>query len=188
MNFFVNNIGLILFVLLVIILISWAISTYNRLIHAREFVRNSMGQISAQIESRWDALQNMIEGTKQYAEYEAKTLESITEQRASLGQNTNVTEVNQDEQLFNQALGRLFAIAESYPDLKASQVYQETLQNVDRYENQVRQSRMIYNDTVTKYNRIIQSVPTNVIATMFNFRQENYFENTDTKIDMPSWS
>ncbi|WP_067843078.1 LemA family protein [Amphibacillus sediminis] len=188
MNFFMNNIGFILFTLLIVVLVFWAMSTYNQLISAREFVRNSMGQIAAQLESRWDALQNMIEGTKQYAEYEAKTLESITEQRTALGQNAAVAEVNKDDELFGQAMGRLLAIAESYPDLKASQVYQETLKNVDRYEQQVRQSRMIYNDTVTKYNRIIQSVPSNIIASLFRFTTEAYFENTTSKTDMPSWS
>ncbi|SEO44027.1 LemA protein [Amphibacillus marinus] len=188
MGFLTSNIGLILFVVLAVVIVLWAISTYNQLISAREFVRNSMGQIAAQIESRWDALQNMIEGTKQYAEYEAKTLESITEQRTSLGQTAAVAEVAKDDELFNQAMGRLLAIAESYPDLKASSVYQETLKNVDRYEQQVRQSRMIFNDTVTKYNRVIQSVPSNIIASLFNFTTEAYFENTATKTDMPSWS
>lgn|SRR5690625_601158 len=181
-------IGLIIVIVIVVVIIVWIISTYNRLISAREFVRNAMGQIAAQIESRWDALQNMIEGTKQYAEYEAETLESITEQRASLGRDVAVDEVNKDDQLFNQAMGRLFAVAESYPDLKASQLYQETMENVNRYEQQVRQSRMIYNDTVTKYNRIIQSIPSNIIASMFNFTQKDYFENTESKTDMPGWS
>src|SRR5690625_1990234 len=191
MNFFIANAGLISLIVLavvILIIVFWIISTYNRLISAREFVRNSMGQISAQIESRWDALQNMIEGTKQYTEYEAETLESITEQRSSLGKDVAVEQVNQDDQLFNQAIGRLFAVAESYPELKASQLYQETMQNVDRYEQQVRQSRMIYNDTVTKYNRLIQSIPSNIIASMFNFTQKDYFENTESKTDMPGWS
>jgi len=188
MNFLMDHIGVILLILLIVIVLFWTITTYNELIRLRELVRNAMGQISTQIESRWDALQNMIEGTKQYAEYEVKTLESLTEQRASLGENAAVADVNKDDQLFNQAMGQLFAIAESYPDLKASQVYQETLKSVDRYEQQVRQSRMIYNDTVTKYNRIIQSVPSNIIASIFKFTQESYFESSDTKKEMPSWS
>lgn len=182
--------GLIIFgiiVLIVILLIGWAISTYNNLIRTRELVRNAMGQISAQLESRWDALKNMIDGTKQYAEYETKTLTAITEQRASLGQSAAVSDVNEDDRLFNQAMGKLFAIAESYPELKASQVYQDTLKSVDKYEQQVRQSRMIYNDTVTKYNRIIQSVPSNLIANLFHFSKEAYFEASATKTDMPSW-
>lgn len=166
----------------------WVISTYNSLIKSREFVRNSMGQISAQIESRWDALKNMIEGTKQYAEYEGKTLEEITEKRASLGRDASVADVENDNSLFGQAMGKLFAIAENYPDLKASQLYQETMKNVDKYEQQVRQSRMIYNDTVTKYNRIIQSVPSNIVAGLFNFSVEKYFESSQEKSEMPSWS
>lgn len=178
----------IVFGIIALIIIGWVVSSYNKLIRSREFVRNSMGQISAQIESRWDALKNMIDGTQKYADYESKVLREITEQRASLGRNANVADVNKDDALFGQAMGRLFAVAENYPDLKASSVYQETLKNVDKYEQQVRQSRMIYNDTVTKYNRIVQSVPTNVIAGMFNFGLENYFESSQEKSEMPSWS
>jgi len=169
-------------------LVAWVISTYNQLIRDREFVRNAMGQIAAQIESRWDAIRNMIEGTKKYADYEAGLLEKITAQRASLGREASVADVEKDNQLFGQAMGRLLAVAEAYPDLKASQVYQETLKNVDKYEQQVRQSRMIFNDTVTKYNRVIQSVPSNIIAGMFNFTQEKYFASSEDKAEMPSWS
>ncbi|MCZ0704427.1 LemA protein [Natronobacillus azotifigens] len=175
-------------IVIIVLLIGWVISTYNNLIRARELVRNAMGQISTQVESRWDALKNMIEGTKQYAEYEAKTLADITEQRSTLGQGAAVSDVNEDDRLFNQAMGKLFAVAESYPELKASQVYQDTLKNVDKYEQQVRQSRMIFNDTVTKYNRIIQTVPSNIIANLFHFTTETYFENSSNKTDMPSWS
>lgn len=179
---------LLVIIVLAVILIGWGISTYNQLIRSRELVRNAMGQISAQIESRWDALKSMIDGTKQYAEYEAKTLTAVTEQRASLGQGAAVSDVNEDDRLFNQSMGKLFAVAENYPELKASQLYQDSLKNIDKYEQQVRQSRMIFNDTVTKYNRTIQSVPSNIIAGMFHFTVEAYFENSSNKTDMPSWS
>ncbi|PXW87337.1 LemA protein [Streptohalobacillus salinus] len=174
-------------VLVIIILIGWVISTYNRLVSTRELVENAMGQISTQIESRWDALKSMIDGTKRYEKHEAEVLEGITEKRSQIGKGAEVSDVNQDDQLFNQALGRLIAVAENYPDLKASTVYQDTLRNIDKYENQVRQSRMIYNDTVTKYNRIIQMVPSNIIAGMFNFTKRDYFEGTQEKTEMPSW-
>jgi LemA protein len=169
-------------------IVLWVISTYNTLIRQREFVRNAMGQIAAQIESRWDAIKNMIEGTKQYATYEAGVLEKITAQRSSLGRQASVADVEKDNTLFGQAMTQLLAVGESYPDLKASQVYQDTLKNVDKYEQQVRQSRMIYNDTVTKYNRVIQSVPSNIIAGIFHFQIEKYFESTSEKAEMPSWS
>ncbi|MCR6544883.1 LemA family protein [Dehalobacterium formicoaceticum] len=179
---FVIGIGILLVVL------AWVITTYNSLIKDREFVRNSMGQISAQIESRWEAIRNMIEGTKQYADYEAKVLEEITEKRTKLGREASVIDVEKDNGLFGQALNQLYAVAENYPDLKASKVYQDTLMNVDKYEQQVRHSRMIFNDTVTKYNRRVQSVPSNIIAGLFNFPVERYFENTPEKADMPGWS
>lgn len=176
------------FIVLAAVIGGWVIGTYNKLIREREFVRNAMGQIAAQIESRWDAIKNMIEGTKKYTDYEASLLEKITAQRASLGRDASVSDVEKDNKLFGQAMNQLFAVAENYPDLKASQIYQETLKNVDKYEQQVRQSRMIFNDTVTKLNRLIQSVPSNIIAGLFNFQQEKYFESTAEKADMPSWS
>jgi LemA protein len=181
-------IGFIIVLIVLALIALWVIKAYNDLIKSREFVRNAMSQISAQIESRWDALKSMIEGTKQYAEYEAKTLENITEKRTSLNSQSTVSEVEQDDSLFDQALGRIFAVAENYPDLKASNLYRDTISNIDKYEQQVRQSRMIYNDSVTKYNRLIQSVPTNIIAGIFNFNSERYFEGTAEKTEMPSWS
>lgn len=173
---------------LAVLLVLWGIGAYNRLVREREFVRNSMAQIAAQVESRWDAIKNMIEGTKQYSDYESKTLESITESRASLGRDASVADIEKDDALFAKAMNQLYAVAENYPDLKAAGVYQDTLAQVDKYEQQVRQSRMVYNDTVTKYNRTIQTVPTNIIAGIFQFVQEAYFESSAEKADMPSWN
>ena len=179
---------LIVLLVVAVVIIAWVMSTYNQFIKQREFVRNAMGQISAQIESRWDAIKNMIDGTKKYTDYEAKVLEGITAQRSRLGREASVSDVETDNKLFGQAMNQLFAVAENYPDLKASQLYQETMKNVDKYEQQVRQSRMIFNDTVTKYNRTVQSVPSNIIAGIFNFQIEKYFQNSAEKSDMPSWS
>lgn len=179
---------LLIIAVVAVALIGFLITMYNRLVREREFVRNSMAQIAAQIESRWDAIKNMIDGTKQYTDYEAKVLNEITEKRAPLTRTSSVQEVEKDNALFGQALNQLYAVAENYPDLKASNLYQETLTQVDKYEQQVRQSRMIYNDTVTKYNRTIQSVPTNIVAGMFNFTQEAYFESSAEKAAMPGWN
>lgn len=179
---------LIVVAVLAVVLIGWGVSMYNRLVREREFVRNSMAQIAAQIESRWDAIKNMIDGTKQYTDYEAKVLNDITEKRTPLNRNASVADVEKDNALFGQALNQLYAVAENYPDLKASQLYQNTLNQVDKYEQQVRQSRMVYNDTVTKYNRTIQTVPTNIVAGMFQFVQEAYFESSAEKASMPGWN
>ncbi len=168
-------------------LVLWAVGGYNSLVSSREMVRNAMGQIAAQVESRWDAVQNLIDAAKQYASFEAGTLEEITRQRAALGTAPTVGQVEKDDSLFSSALSRLVALAENYPQLRTSEVYQNAMTAVDKYENNVRQSRMLYNDSVTRYNRTIQQVPTNILAGMFGFAQEGYFQNTAEKAQVPSW-
>jgi len=92
------------------------------------------------------------------------------------------------EAQLNSVLGRLIAISENYPDLKASEVYQSTMQSINKYEEHVRSSRMIYNDVVTKFNRQIKLFPSSIIAKIFNFTKREYFQGTDTKQEMPKWN
>lgn len=178
---------MIYFLIPIVLIAIWAIGAYNGFVNLKERVFNSRAQIATQIESRWDALKSLIQATKQYAKHEAEVLENVTQSRASIGQNSSVSELEENATQFNNVLGRLIAVAESYPDLKASSVYESTMNSVDKYENQVRQSRMIYNDTVTMYNRRTKTFPSNIIAGMFNFTPEAYFEVTESKTDMPSW-
>lgn len=178
------------FIILIVILVVigfWVMSTYNSLITLRERVDNAKAQIATQIESRWDALKSLIEATKQYSKHEAEVLESVTEKRASIGQNSSISQIENAEQQFNNVLGRLIAVSESYPDLKASSVYQTTMDSVNKYEDNVRSSRMIYNDIVTRFNRAIKMFPGSIIAGIFKFEARDYFQGTDTKQDMPSW-
>lgn len=172
---------------LVIAIGAWGLTTYNRLVGLREMARNAIGQIAAQVESRWDALGNLIQATKQYAAHEAETLEKVTANRSHVGAGARVKDVEAAESEFQGVLGRLIAVAEAYPELKASALYQQTMDSVNAYENNVRHSRMIYNDTVTKLNRAVQSVPTNVIAGIGGFTEMPYFEAAAGKTDMPSW-
>lgn len=181
-------IALSVVLIIAVLLVVWGISVYNRLVREREFVRNAMGQIAAQIESRWDALKSLIEATRQYAGHEADTFKSITEARSRVTDQSSVADVEQDNTLFGRAMANINAVAEAYPDLKASAVYQQSMGAVDKYEQQVRQSRMVYNDTVTKYNRTIQQVPSNIIAGLFHFTQERYFESSPEKAETPSWN
>lgn len=172
----------------VVILLIWGIITYNKFIRFQENISNAMSQISAQIESRWDALSNLITATKNYQTYESKTLTKIIEDRSSVSRDASVKDVDQDDRQFNNALGVISALAEQYPDLKASNVYLQTMTSVDKYENQVRESRMIYNDTVTRFNRTIKTFPNSLLANPFGFKEHNYFENTKSKQEMPQWS
>lgn len=165
----------------------WGVGIYNSLITLRERVENAKAQIAAQIESRWDTIKSLIDATKQYSRHEAETLEGVTEKRASVGSTSTINEMENANREFNSVLGRLMAVSENYPDLKASNVYQSTMNSINRFEENVRSSRMIYNDVVTRYNRQTRIFPSSIIAGIFNFEQKNYFEATEEKQEMPSW-
>ncbi len=172
---------------LLVILAVYAINVYNSLVSQREFVRNSMANIAAQIESRWDAIKNLIDATKTYSDYEADILKDITKNRSSISKNSTAGDVEKDDQLFGKALTNINAVAENYPDLKSSQLYIKTMDSVNEYENKVRMSRMVYNDTVTKLNRMILQFPNSIFAGLFGFHEEEYFKQTEAKSEMPSW-
>lgn len=168
-------------------LILFFISTNNKLVRSREAVKNAMGQIATNIESRWDALSSLISATKQYSEREAETLMDITRARSGITPAASPEDVAKDDELFSRALQGLNVVVENYPELKASGLYQSAMESIDKYENNVRMSRQIFNDTVTMYNRQLKVFPTNIIAGMLGFTEEEYFTATETKVDMPSW-
>jgi LemA protein len=177
-------IGLIAVIVLIVL---WLVSVYNKLVSAREFVRNSMGNIAAQIESRWDAVKSLIDAAKKYSSHEAETLTGITAMRGKVDRSSGAAEVEKDDNLFEQALRQIDVVVENYPDLKADGVYVQAMEGIDKYENNVRQSRMVYNDTVTRLNRMVQQFPSSIVAGMFGFKQEAYFESSSGKADMPQW-
>ena len=172
----------------VIVLIAlWVVSTYNKLVSSREFVRNSMGNIAAQIESRWDAVKSLIDAAKKYSAHEAETLTNITAMRGKVDRSSDAEQVVKDDNLFAEAMRLIDVVVDNYPNLKADGVYIQAMLGIDKYENNVRQSRMVYNDTVTKLNRQVQQFPTSIVAGMFGFRQETFFESSSAKADMPQW-
>lgn len=181
---------IMVFIILIVLVVGiglWVISTYNSLVTVRERVDNAKAQIATQIESRWDALKSLIDATKQYSKHEAEVLEGVTEKRASIGRNSTIEQMEDADSQFNNVLGRLIAVSESYPDLKASQVYQSTMGSINKYEDNVRNARMIYNDVVTRFNRMLKVFPSSIVAGIFNFEARDYFQGTETKQDMPSW-
>lgn len=179
--------GFIILLVLIVGIGFWIGSTYNRLVTLRERVDNGKAQIATQIESRWDAVRSLIEATKQYSKHEAEVLESVTEKRASIGRDSSIQEMENAERELNSVLGRLIAVSENYPDLKASRVYENTMNSINKFEDNVRNARMIYNDVVTRFNRAIKVFPASLIAGLFKFEEREYFEGTDTKQEMPSW-
>lgn len=181
-----GTIGIIILIAVLAILVLWFISTQRRLVVLDENINNAMSQIGVQLTSRWDALVALLDLTKGYAEHEYKTISDTIRQRTTINGKSTAADVNKQENMFADALGRLIAVAESYPDLKANQNYITTMNSVNQYENMVRGSRLIYNDSVTKLNRAIRMFPTSVVAGMLGFSMRDYLEADETKTDMPS--
>jgi len=165
----------------------YGIFVYNSFVTLRERVYNGKAQIAAQIESRWDAVTNLISATKQYEAHEAGVLENITAQRSSIGRDSSMMDIEENDAQLNNIVGRLIAISEAYPELKASEVYKSTMESVNKFEDNVRHSRMIYNDVVTQFNRKLRQFPTNFIGSIFKFEAQPYFEQTEQKEEMPTW-
>lgn len=176
--------GIIL--LLILIIVIWFISSQRKLAVMDENINNAMSQIGVQMSSRWDALTALLDLTKGYAEHEYKTLSETIKARRSITADSTAKDVAKQENVITEALGKIMAVAESYPDLKANQNYIKTMDSVNDYENKVRQSRLIYNDSVTKLNRQIRMFPTSIIAGMLGFYKRDYLETESEKASMPS--
>ena len=165
----------------VVLLGLWLMASYNNLIRLREMVKNAMGQIAANVESRWDALKSLIDATKKYSAHEA---EKVVQARGGVNSSSSVKDIEADDNMFTQALSRLAVVVESYPELKANTLYLNTMDKIDSYEQDVKNSRMIYNDTVTRFNRAMLVFPVVLISRMSEYE---YFQHTESKSNPPSW-
>lgn len=181
------NLAIILIVVIALVVI-FSIGTYNSLVKSDEMVSNAMSQIAAQVESRWDALRNLIDATKHYSNFEIEAFEKITQNRSSLNKSANPSDIEKDDKAFAGAIRGFYAVAENYPDLKSSSLYENTMNSINKYEDNVRHSRMIYNDTVTKFNRSIKTFPQNLFAGMLGFSEKEYFKEDNSKKDIPRFS
>lgn len=177
---------MIIGIILIVVVVLWFVSTQRKLVAMDENINNAMGQIGVQLSSRWDALTALLDLTKGYAEHEYKTLSDTIKMRAGITSKSSAADVNKQENIITEAMGRIMAVAESYPDLKANANYIKTMDNVNEYEKMVRQSRLIYNDSVTKLNRAIRMFPTSIAAGMLHITSRDYLEAAEGKADMPS--
>jgi LemA protein len=168
----VSLVGLVI----VLGLILWLVGAYNGLVRERNEVRNSWAQIDVQLKRRHDLIPNLVETVKGYAGHEKSTLESVVQARAQAVSAQGVTDRARAESGLSGALGRLMLVVEQYPDLKANQNFLALQEELTSTENKIGFARQYYNDSVMKYNTRIQSVPTNIVAGMFSFRQEPFFE------------
>ena len=165
----------------------WFMSTQRRLVVLDENINNAMSQIGVQLSSRFDALTALLDLTKGYAKHESETLiETIKSRRSVITAKSTPDDVLRQEGVISEALGRIAMVSEQYPELKADKNYLKTMDAVQTFENMVRTSRLIYNDSVTKLNREIRMFPVSMIAGMMGFKHRDYLEEQPAMADMPS--
>jgi LemA protein len=152
---------------------------YNRFVRLRNRVDNAWAQIEVQLKRRWDLIPNLVETVKGYAAHERETFQNVTEARAAAQQAQTPADAAQAEGLLSQALGRLFAVAEAYPELQADENFRQLQSEVAETENRIAVSRQVYNDTVLTYNNAVQTVPGAFIAGPFGFSTREFFDVED---------
>ncbi|HOE95088.1 MAG TPA: LemA family protein [Candidatus Sumerlaeota bacterium] len=164
---------------LVLLVILWFIATYNGLVRLRNQVKEAWAQIDVQLKRRHDLIPNLVETVKGYAGHERQTLEEVMRARAAAVSAHGVGEQAQAESQLSGALGRLLMVVEQYPDLKANQNFLALQEELTSTENKIGFSRQFYNEQVMQYNTRIQQIPANLVAGMFQFREEAFFELED---------
>ncbi len=149
---------------------------YNRLVRLRNTVSSSWSDIGVLLKKRYDLVDNLVETVKGYAAHERATLTGVTEARARAAHAATPAELSRAEGAFHRSLGALFAVAESYPDLKASAGFIELQRQVRDLEDQVEHARRYYNAVVRDYNTLAESFPSNLVAASFGFARSEFFE------------
>jgi len=169
------QIGIIILVIIVVI-IAWLIAVYNGLIKSRNRVDEAWSDIDVQLKRRYDLIPNLVETVKAYAKHESETFQKVTEARAQAMQAKGIEEKGKAENFLSETLKSLFAVAENYPDLKASQNFLQLQDELTDTENKVQASRRFYNGNVRDFNTQIQIFPTNLVAGILGFKKYEFFQ------------
>jgi LemA protein len=162
--------GIVVLVLLV------GVVSYNRFVSQRQQIRDAFANIDTELRRRYDLIPNLVESVRGYASHERATFENVTKARTAAIEAQGPAQQAQAENMLTQALRGLFAVAENYPELRASENFQALQAELSNTEDRIQVSRRFYNANVREYNERVQSVPSNLIASMFGFKEEEFFE------------
>ena len=175
----------IIILIIVLLLVIYVIYQYNSLITLRNRVKNAWSQIDVQLKRRTDLIPNLVETVKGYATHEKTVFENVTKARSSLMNAKTVQENAEANNQLTDTLKSLFAVAENYPDLKASENFRQLQAQLSETEDKIAYSRQFYNDTVLMFNNKVQVFPSNVLANLFHFNEAEYFEVADSERSVP---
>ena len=160
----------------VILIVALFAGTYNKLVNGREKVKNQWSQIDVQLRRRFDLIPNLVETVKGYAAHEKETLENVTMWRSRVSSAQTTEEAIDANAGLGGALGRLLVTMEKYPELKANQNFLKLQDELKQIEDKIAYARQFYNDAVQKYNVLVKRFPSNIVASMFKFKEEKFFE------------
>jgi LemA protein len=176
-------IALIVVGALVLIVLLWGVAQYNGFVRLRNLVQEAWRQIDVELHRRHDLIPNLIETVKGYAAHERGVFEEVTQARAAAAApGATPAQQAQQENALSQALGRLFAVAENYPVLRASENFQQLQAELTNTEDRIAAGRRFYNANVRQLNTKVETFPANVIAGMFHFERAEYFEVEDPQV------
>lgn len=164
---------------IIIAIVLLAAFLYNSLVSARNRVDEAWSDIEVQLKRRYDLIPNLIETVKGYARQESSVLEGVTQARAAAMGATDFAEKAKDENMLTGALGKLFAVAEAYPDLKSNQNFMQMQSDLTDTEDKIQASRRFYNGTVRDFNTKLQVFPTNLFASLMGFKVREFFNIDD---------
>jgi LemA protein len=173
---FPGMIGLLIVVVICVVLVAWFVTAYNGLVRLRNHVQEAWAQIDVQLKRRHDLIPNIVETVKGYAAHEKETLESVIAARGAAVAARGPDAQAAAEAGLTGALGRLMLLAEAYPNLKADANFRQLQEELAATENKIGFARQYYNEQVNRYNTRLQSIPDNIVAGMFNFTAEPFFE------------
>jgi LemA protein len=176
----------IVLIVLVLVVALAGVLIYNRLVRLRNRAENSWAQVDVQLRRRYDLIPNIVEAVKGYAAHERGTFDEVTQARTAAQQAQGVAEQAQAENALTAAIGRLFAVAEAYPQLRATENFQQLQEQLADVEQKIAVSRQVYNDTVLTYDNALETVPTNIVAGLFGFRPQAYFETEGAAREAPA--
>ena len=167
---------IIIAVVILVVVAIFVISNYNALVVLRNKVRDQFSQIDVQLKKRFDLIPNLVETVKGYAKHESETLEKIIAARNGYMNAKSDDEKIEASKEVSQGISKIFALAESYPELKANTNFVELQNQLKDVEDKISYARQFYNDSVLKYNNKIEMFPSNLVASIFGFKKESFFE------------
>lgn len=166
--------------IVIAVVVLWIVFGFNSLIKRRNRVKEAWSDIDVQLKRRYDLIPNLVETVKGYAAHERETFEKVINARSKAMGAQGVGEHQQAENILSGALKNLFALAEAYPQLRASENFQRLQMDLTDTEDKLQAARRFYNSTVRDYNTAIQQIPTNILASLFNFKEQEFFELSST--------